>query len=201
MKPFLLAGILAAALVVPAGFLARRPPQRVEAVRFAVPKCQLLGVKWPDSRVWVISPRPNRSLPYLLERNVLPWARHRAGRSRPDVLVVPDDFSARADTLFERNFRAAPERLITVPAADSFMSIFTPGRRCTCAVSRSSGDVRVRISAPFFDTTLLMEENGGSGRRKPADPEIRKARSAVIMTAGRKYIRGRSVVRPDHPVW
>jgi ComEC/Rec2-related protein len=201
MKPFLIAGMLAAALVVPASLLARRLPQRLEAVRFAVPKGQLLGVRWPDRRVWVIAPRPNRSLPYLLERRVLPWIRHRAGRIRPDALVVPDDFRAMADTLFEKNFRAAPERLVIVPVADSFMSIFTPGRRCTCAIGRGGADVRVRIAAPFFDTTLFLAENGAGGRRKPSDQEIPRARSAVIMTAGGKCIRSRAVVRPDHPVW
>ncbi|MBN2188073.1 MAG: ComEC/Rec2 family competence protein [Chitinispirillaceae bacterium] len=198
---YILASIIAAALFVPADLLARRQPQRLEAVRFAVPKGQLLGVRWPDRRVWIVAPYPSRSLPYLIERHVLPWARHCAGRTRPDALVVPEDFSVPADTLFERNFRAAPDRLITFPAADSFMSIFTPGRRCTCAISRGGGNVRVRIAAPFFDTTLSLAENGGSKRRKRADREMRPARSAVIMTAGGKRIRSRTVVRSDHPVW
>jgi len=206
MKPYLLAGLIAAALVVPAGLCVRRLPQSLEAVRFAVPKCQLLGVKWPDNRVWIIAPDPTRSLPYLLERHVIPWARHCAGRTRIDALVAPDDFGANADTLFKRNIKAAPLRIITFPGAngstrDSLLSLFTPCRRCTCAVSRRVPFLGVRLKAPSFDTTLFLAQKVRPGQRTSADPEACMARSAVVMTAGMKGIRTHAVVSPDCPVW
>jgi hypothetical protein len=195
---YLLAGLIAAALFIPADLLARRLPKRLETVRFAVSRGELLGVRWPDRRVWVIAPCPNRSLPYLIGRHVLPWVRHRAGRIRPHALMVPGDFSATADTVFEKYFRIAPDRLVAFPAADSFMSTFTPCGRCTCSVSRGNKGLLIRIAAPFFDTTLSLD---GCGRRKTAGPGACAARSAVIMTAGRKGVRSRDVVPPGHPVW
>ena len=206
MKPFLLAGLIAAALVVPAGILVRRSSQRLEAVRFAVPKCQLLGVRWPDNRVWIIAPDPTRSLPYLLERHVIPWARHSAGRTRLDVLVMPDSSSVNADTLFAQKTTSAPFRIITFPGAngsvrDSLLSLFTPCSRCTCAISRRVPFLGIRLKAPSFDTTLFCAKKGRAGQRKSADPEAFEARSAVVMTAGRKGIRAGETVPPDHPVW
>jgi ComEC/Rec2-related protein len=206
MKPYLLACLVAALLVIPAGLFIRRLPQGIEAVSFAVPKCQLLGVKWPDHRVWIIAPDPTRSLPYLLERHVIPWARHSAGRTRLDALVVPDDFCVNADTLFTRNSKAAPCRFITFPFAngsvrDTLLSLFTPCRGCTCTVSRRVPFVGVRLKAPSFDTTLFLVKKGRPGQRKSADTEAPEARSATVMTSGRKGIGVCGVVPSDHPVW
>jgi competence protein ComEC len=205
MKTYLLASLAAAAILVPADLLVRRSSQRLEAVRFSVPKCQLFGVRWPDSRIWMFTPDPGSSLPFLLERHAVPWVRHSAGRTRVDALLVPEDFAARADTLFERNDRAAPERLITIPDAPrsakvSVVSLFTPCSRCTCAISRSEAQTSVRIAAPLFDTTLFFTESALTGRRKSPSGTSMEAWSAVVMTAGRKGVRTRVVVPPDHPV-
>jgi ComEC/Rec2-related protein len=205
VKSYFLLSLAAAALFVPADLLIRRSLKSSEAVRFAVPKCSLLGIKWPDNRVWIVSPDPNRSLPFLLERHVIPWVRHRTRSTRAEALVIPDDFAVNADTLFERNDRAAPERLITIPDApistkDSLLSIFTPCSRCTLAVCRYAAGTGVRITAPSFDTTLYFVEDGPAGRRKSLSLKTSALRSAVVMTSGRKGIRPYETVPLDHPV-
>ena len=216
MKAYLLVSIAAAALLVPADLLIHHSSRRCEAVRFAVPKCSLLGIRWPDNRVWIIAPNPNRSLPFLLERHVAPWARHRAGSTCFDALAVPDYFAAEADTLFETTPRARPGQILTVPLTsddrkpsrtpvedtvpqDSILSRYIPCDRCTCTISRRTpSGIGIRIAAPGFDTTLVLAAGGRLTRRNTVDPETR---SALVMTGCGKRIRAYKVVSPDHPVW
>jgi competence protein ComEC len=212
MKPYLLASLIAAALIVPADLLARRPSQRIEAVRFAVPRCSLLGVKWPDSRgcsrVWIIAPDPNRSLPYLIERHAVPWLRHGAGATRFDALVVPDNFGGSADTLRQKNQWTSSARVLAFrrlndSLQDTLLSLYTPCPRCTCAVVLRQAAIGVRIAAPGFDTTIVFTEHRRSGRRKSVDQEellTEEMQSAVVMTPAVKGIRTYAVVPPDHPV-
>ncbi|MGA2506033.1 MAG: ComEC/Rec2 family competence protein [Chitinispirillaceae bacterium] len=214
MKAYLIVSIVAAAVFAPADFLVRHSLRHLEVVRFAIPKTAVVGIKWPDNRLWLVTANPSRSLPWLIEQHVAPWARHTAG-NRFDALFVPEYFCIDSVASLPE-FAAA--RILTFPVIgrycahpplseeavnphDSLLSLYTPCCGCTCAITRHAPGIGVRIVATGFDTTLFLY---ASSRRRTGDLENpgadEETRSALVMTTCGKEIRSCSIVPPDHPV-
>ena len=196
LKTFMAATLVAAVMLVPADLMVRRALRTLEVVRFALPKGEICGVRWPDNRIW----SANRSLPQQVVFHVLPWVRH-AGKARVDALYVPGFGENAVKEAAAKLGRPAPAAITGFPsikhiaqldddaADDSVVSVYRPGiSGCSCTIVAILHGTRVAIGGRGFDTTLSMSEKGGD------------AQSATVMLPGGHGISVREVMEPDNPL-
>lgn len=203
MKPYILISLAAVALLVPADILLRRVSRHLEVVRFAIPRYSIIGIKWPEKSagVWLIAANPNRALPQLLKQHSVPWVRHADG-NRFDAILVPELSGAETTKAVTASKKMVPAlaftRIMTFPAAnqnaDSITTHYTPCDRCTCSITAYSSALRVRIAAPGFIETLLLDAQDPSRRQRFIDRE--KMAGGMVMRRDTAF----AVVPPDHPV-
>ena len=219
LKAYLFCGCAAAALLAPADLLLHHRPG-LTAVRFAIPKTEAVGIRWPDDRVWIIVADANQALPRAIEQHILPWVRH-AGGNRVDALFVPEnrlaDMAADAATLpalasasisafpfTDRNARRRPPPAHGVEEnerRDSLVALPLRTPRCACTIVRDKNGLGVKIAALGHDTTLLLTAQRARGlhRADEEDAAEETPRGAEIMTFRAQGIRTAALVQADHP--
>ncbi len=216
LKGYLLAVICLAAVFVPADFLIRRASREAEAVRFVLPRGGLLGIRWPNGTVSVVSTGPAGAFSRALAMQVAPWVRHSCG-NRLDCAFLPEKGTDTLDTW--TGAALLPDTVVRLPdpgrgyPADAgpedaalsperpFHAVYTPGVGCTCSVRFRPSAVEVKIAIPGFDTVYSLPA-GLSLRKHPgreADPHNPEIPTALVFRFSGGKSRIFAVVPPDCP--
>ena len=199
LRRYLAVAAIIGLTIVPADMFVRHSLQRIEAVRFALPRTDLLGVRWPNGRVWLITPKAGRSLPQLVNSHVTPWLRHSCG-NRIDALVLPESDACRLDSA-AATLPITATATITAIQDSSFddppCRFFSPCDGCSCTIApvtigRGKEALRVSLTAPGFDTALILAT--------PPRSRGNAAQAAVVMRPDANGIDASPVLPPDHPV-
>ncbi len=215
LKGWLLAAVCLAAIFLPADIVFRRSVRETEAVRFELPRCGLLGIRWPTHEACLIANGPVPALSSAFSMQVMPWVRHDCGNRLDCVFLLRKVMEAMNADSGGAGFppsaavlslpepsggeasRARPEDVAFLPD-NSFHSVYTPGTGCTCTVRYRPFAMDVKVIVPGFDTIFPLPA-AGSPRMHPA-PDHSGENSAVVFRFSRGHTRAFTVVPPDHPL-
>jgi ComEC/Rec2-related protein len=208
--------LLTAAIIIPVDYYIRQSHKTAEEVRFAVPGSDLLGMRWPSGRAWLVCGTVDPLRRYRIERHVKPWLYHQ-GISRVETVVVPEtrisEARRAADTAgiletanvvsyhdgFCMSSRDFPQNGVT-DAVDSQSASYYPCVGCTCSVVSKAGGIDVRIVALGADTVFTLDCRKKRGRKAIAEAD-RQSNGAQIFGFSRDGIVRSRVMKATHPLW
>lgn len=200
--------LLTAVIVIPVDYSIRQSHKTAEAVRFAIPGSDLLGMRWPSGRAWLVSGTVDPQLRYRIERHVKPWLYHQ-GIARVEVLIVPEtripDARLATDTtgvLENANIVSYPDGFCISSrneTPDSGAS-YHPCAGCTCSVVSKAGGIDVRIAALGVDTVFTLDCRKKRGRKVDVENGKQSGSARIFAFSTGGIIRSR-VMKATHPLW
>jgi len=199
---------IAALCLIPADAFVRNSIKTAEVVHFAIPDNDLIGMQWPDHRVWLFCGSINPSLENRIERQMFPWLRHH-GATRFSTVVVPktgrDEISRLSDSLAA--FKTAA--IIEIPASvsetldnndgENVDTIqYYPCAECTCSVIANSDHTDIRIAALGIDTVFNLEYREKQRRK---NKRANQTHDAIMYRFSTQGITHKRLWKPTHPLF